>query len=221
MQRCPEPELMDDAEQAKAYAQADFSEPHNRFIELFLEKFPTTQADGPVLDLGCGPADISIRFARQFPRARLIAIDGAAAMLEQAQAATRETKYAERISLVQACLPLDTLPEHHYVALLSNSLLHHLQDPAILWDTIKHYAKPDTCIFVMDLLRPETKHMAQTLVEQYAADETEILRHDFYHSLCAAYTTQEVKQQLNQCGMSELVTKVVTDRHFIVYGHLN
>ena len=35
MRRIPEPELMDDAEQAKAYAEADFSEPNQRFLELF------------------------------------------------------------------------------------------------------------------------------------------------------------------------------------------
>lgn len=37
MDRAPEPELMDDAAQAMAYAEADFSEPHGRFIELYRE----------------------------------------------------------------------------------------------------------------------------------------------------------------------------------------
>ncbi len=34
MKRIPEPELMDGAEQASAYAEADFSEPHDHFMIL-------------------------------------------------------------------------------------------------------------------------------------------------------------------------------------------
>jgi len=37
MQRIPEPELMTDQEQAIAYANADFEEPHNHFITLLKE----------------------------------------------------------------------------------------------------------------------------------------------------------------------------------------
>ncbi len=34
MDRIPEPELMDEVEQARAYAAADFSEPHQAFVLL-------------------------------------------------------------------------------------------------------------------------------------------------------------------------------------------
>ena len=40
MERIPEPDLMNDPEQALAYAQADFEEPHNQFVELFKNRFP-------------------------------------------------------------------------------------------------------------------------------------------------------------------------------------
>ena len=39
MERIPEPELMDDPEQARAYASADFSEPHQAFVERFTQRF--------------------------------------------------------------------------------------------------------------------------------------------------------------------------------------
>ena len=63
MQRIPEPELMDEAEQARAYAQADFAEPNQRFVDCFEAEFPELQ-QGAVLDLGCGPGDIVLRLAR-------------------------------------------------------------------------------------------------------------------------------------------------------------
>ena len=66
MKRIPEPELMDDPEQARAYALADFSEPHQAFIDHFARCFPRHRPRR-VLDLGCGPADVTIRFARAYP----------------------------------------------------------------------------------------------------------------------------------------------------------
>jgi SAM-dependent methyltransferase len=62
MQRIPEPELMDEAEQARAYAMADFAEPNARFVGYFETEFPELLT-GSVLDLGCGPGDIVLRLA--------------------------------------------------------------------------------------------------------------------------------------------------------------
>ena len=66
MQRIPEPELMDEFDQARAYAAADFSEPNERFVELFLATFPGFDR-GTILDLGCGPGDIALRLAGRLP----------------------------------------------------------------------------------------------------------------------------------------------------------
>ena len=87
MDRISEPELMNEEEQAKAYACADFSEPHDLFIKTFQDKFPTlnTSFNDVVLDLGCGPCDVVRRFAIAYPDAGFHAIDGAAEMLKHAQ----------------------------------------------------------------------------------------------------------------------------------------
>ena len=66
MKRIPEPELMLEEEQARAYAQADFEEPHNRFIELFGQLFPEASPEY-VLDLGCWTRP---NVWRSFPRSR-------------------------------------------------------------------------------------------------------------------------------------------------------
>ena len=76
MQRTPEPELMDDEAQALAYAQGDFEEPHSRVVALLRERLADLPAGGAALDLGCGPADISLRFARAFPGWTVDGVDG-------------------------------------------------------------------------------------------------------------------------------------------------
>lgn len=219
MQRLPEPELMDDAAQALAYAAADFNEPHNRFIELFRQSFPGIEASGKVLDLGCGPGDITLRFARAFPPCHLHGVDGAAAMIELGMAALNKTDLKGRVRFIHSYLPVTTLPLAQYDMIISNSLLHHLCDPQVLWRSIQQYGRPGTAVFVMDLLRPDDEHQAADLVAQYATNEPEILRHDFFNSLCAAYRPDEVAAQLQTAGL-DLRIEVVSDRHFIVHGRL-
>jgi ubiquinone/menaquinone biosynthesis C-methylase UbiE len=62
VKRVPEEELMDLPLNAQAYANADFSEPNSKFAALFAEKFPGFNGRN-VIDLGCGPADITLRLA--------------------------------------------------------------------------------------------------------------------------------------------------------------
>src|SRR5207247_11263382 len=69
MPRVLEPELMNDPEQALAYAKADFEEENQGFVNRLRTYYPDL-TEGHVLDLGCGPAGIPIRFVRALPGCR-------------------------------------------------------------------------------------------------------------------------------------------------------
>lgn len=217
MKRIPEPELMDDPVQARAYADADFEQPHNMFMSLWHDHFDREPAPATVLDLGCGAADISIRFARAYPNATIDAVDGADAMLEQAQRAVEAADCASRIRLHCAHLP-SVLPRPCYDAVISNSLLHHLADPHVLWDAVAAALPKDGLLLVMDLLRPASPQAVDHLVAQYAAGEPAILQRDFRHSLYAAYRHDEVRAQLERSGLADMHVEVVSDRHLLVWG---
>ena len=219
MQRIPEAELMEGEEQALAYARANFDEPHAMFIRLFQEDVDH-DITGMVLDLGCGTADITVRFAKAYPQCRLDGIDGSKSMLHHAHELLAQSNLIDRVNLIHGYIPGMSLSDRHYDAVISNSLLHHLQDPMVLWDTIRQCAKPKVPVFVMDLLRPEDEVQANNLVEENAANEPEILQRDFYNSLLAAYSIDEVKDQLRQSRLEHLAVKIVSDRHFIVSGYL-
>ena len=220
MQRIPEPELMDEPIQAEAYANADFDEPHNLFIEKFREVISTGDIDGLVLDLGCGPADISIRFARTFPECVIHAVDGAACMLEQGKVRITQAYLEDRIHLFHGLIPQFQLPVKKYSFIISNSLLHHLHEPDVLWQYIRKYADHESTIFIMDLRRPDTPEEALRLVTAYSGDEPDILRHDFYNSLCAAFTPDEVEKQLQINGLKNLNLGIISDRHMVIYGKI-
>jgi ubiquinone/menaquinone biosynthesis C-methylase UbiE len=209
---------MNDPEQALAYAQADFAEPHNRFVAEFARRFPAVALTGWVLDLGCGPGDITLRFANAYPGCHIHGVDAAAAMLAPGREAVQAAGLGHRVELIQGYLPECALPRSQYEAVISNSLLHHLRDPTVLWTSVSRYAAPEAPIFIMDLMRPETRAQAEALVAAYASDEPQVLQRDFLHSLLAAYRPDEVEAQLKAAGLSRLQVEVISDRHWIVCG---
>ncbi len=73
-------------------------------------------------------------------------------------------------------------------------------------------------MLVMDLLRPDSPEAAQAIVDQYAANETDILRRDFYNSLLAAFTEDEIGSQLARMNLTRLLIDVPDDRHWVVGG---
>ncbi len=218
MERILEPELMNDEQQALAYASADFEEPHNHFIELLISRVGgSLPANGLAIDLGCGAADISIRFAHAFPDYSIDACDGAKAMLAEGRRAIEKNHLNARINLIETLIDETTLENGHVDIIFSNSLLHHLHQPMQLWHCINNtVGNPD--VFIMDLMRPDSDQQVDDLVKEYAYGEPEILQRDFRNSLKAAFTEEEVKQQLAEAGLSKLSVEVISDRHFIVYG---
>ncbi|HEV8243642.1 MAG TPA: class I SAM-dependent methyltransferase [Nitrospirales bacterium] len=218
MNRVLEPELMDDQEQALAYAKADFEEENQGFVDRFLEFYPEFTS-GHVLDLGCGPADIPIRLARALPDCRMTGVDGSAPMIALGAEAIRAAGLANRITL--RCERFqETVLEERADAVISNSLLHHVPNALQFWYAVKKLAQPGAVVMVMDLLRPESPEAAKAIVEKYAADEPAILRRDFYNSLLASYTEDEVASQLTEMNLSRLLIDVLDDRHWIVGGRL-
>ncbi len=209
---------MDAPDQARAYAEADFSEPNQLFVDHFLASFDLP-GRGRLIDLGCGPGDICIRFASALPDWEITGLDAGPNMLELAREAVASTGLATPVKLVLARLP-GAAPGETYDAIVSNSLLHHLPEPASLWQSIAELAATPCFIQVMDLHRPASREQAQAIVDEHAADAPEVLRQDFYNSLLAAYTGDEVRAQLAQAGLRGLELTRPTDRHWLVSGQL-
>jgi trans-aconitate methyltransferase len=221
--RAPEEELMDLPLHAQAYANADFSEPNSKFAALFSEKFPAFNGQH-IIDLGCGPADITMRLAERYPQARVIGLDGAVSMLDIAKKAIlRHTSLANRVDVRKWHIGRQENPlgSEAFHAVVSNSLLHHMHDPLDLWRAIHACAAPDAAVLVMDLIRPKSRIEAEKIVEKYAGSEPEVLRGDFLSSLLAAYRPAEIMAQLVSINMESLHIEVVSDRHLIVFGSMS
>jgi SAM-dependent methyltransferase len=210
---------MDDLAQALAYHRADFSVPHGERVGIFRRLFPAFEPDGAVLDLGCGSGDVLLRFARAFPRATFTGVDGSQAMLDLAAGElVNDRELARRVRLQRAIIPTDELPRQAWQLVMSHSLLHQLHRPGVLWQTIRQVAPPGCAVFVADLRRPATVDEARQIVDERSGGEPEVLRRDFFNSLCAAFEIREVAAQLRESGLAMLAVEEVGESHLVVHG---
>jgi len=218
MKRVLEPEVMDDPEQVLAYAEADFEQENQGFVDQFFSLYDDLESPH-ILDLGCGPGDIPIRVARRHSTCRITGIDASQPMIAYAEEAVQKAGFQDRVQFLSQRFQ-DVNLSSPADAMISNSLVHHVPNPLRFWYSLKTLLKSGAPILVMDLLRPESPEAAQTIVDDQAASEPERLQNDFFHSLLAAFTEDEVAAQLAELNLSRLMVDVLDDRHWIVYGQV-
>jgi ubiquinone/menaquinone biosynthesis C-methylase UbiE len=208
---------MDEQDQAAAYAAADWSESHGKIPGYFRERFPNFSR-GHMLDLGCGTADVTARFAAAFPAITVLGVDGSEAMLSFGRRKVQETGTESRVTLEKHFLPDPQLENHRFDGIICNSLLHHIADPVGLWKTATGCGKPGAPVLLIDLLRPPDHNAVVRLVKQHAPDAPDILQRDFIASLHAAYTMDEVRHQLNAASLQRFHLDHVDELHFVAWG---
>jgi ubiquinone/menaquinone biosynthesis C-methylase UbiE len=217
MDRVLEPEIMDGEAEAAAYARADFSDSNQAYVADVMRSFPDRLTQ--VVDLGCGPGDIAIRLSRASAATRITGVDGSPAMLAIARAALRSAGLENRVSFLDGRLPGVPLATGGFDLVLSKDMLHHLPDPRVLWDEVRRLGRPGAGVCVVDLCRPASTAAAHEIVERVSGGEHPLLKTDFYNSLCAAFTAEELRDQLTAAALSLTVSQL-TERHLCVKGYL-
>jgi ubiquinone/menaquinone biosynthesis C-methylase UbiE len=209
--RILEPEVMDTAADALEYDTMDFTAVNQRFADEALAVLP---ASGTVLDLGTGTARIPMLMARQAPGLRLIAVDLSQAMLDLAARHLAAAGLQERITLLRADAKRLPLPPASCAGIVSNSIIHHLPDPAPCFAEIARLAVPGAALFLRDLARPSDRATLDHLVRTYAGDCNAYQQRLFAESLHAALTLDEVEALAHQAGLTDYRLYASSDRHW-------
>jgi ubiquinone/menaquinone biosynthesis C-methylase UbiE len=209
--RTLEPEVMDTAEDALDYDRMDHVEVNRRFVADFLAVGPELDE---VLDLGTGTAQIPILLCRQAEAARVLAIDLAAEMLMLARMNVEVASLRERImlQLIDAKgLPYDA---GRFSAVMSNSIVHHIPDPAPALAEAVRVTRTGGRIFIRDLARPTDEETLGKLVDVYAAGANDHQRQLLADSLHAALTVEEMQEIVATLGFSAETVTMTSDRHW-------
>ena len=102
--------------------------------------------------------------------------------------------------------------------MVSNSLLHHLNDPSVFWKALRCLTSKGTVHFHRDLRRPSTVSKAIALQKTYLPAAPEVLLKDYISSLYAAFTVEEVEDQIKSQGLDQLNVYELEDRYLEVVG---
>lgn len=210
--RVLEPEVMDTPEDATDYDQMDHSEVNHRFASDFLSACPLPP--GPILDVGTGTAQIPIELCRQHPAVVVHAIDLAEEMLILAAANVTAAGLDARIRLEKANGRQLPYPDGRFVAVVSNSIIHHIPNPFECFAEMVRVCSPGGTLFVRDLLRPHTNEQLEHLVATYAGNANPHQRQLFSDSLRAALTLAEVQTLVVELGFDRETVRQTTDRHW-------
>ncbi len=102
MERVAEPELMETKEQVISYSEADFSEGEDNLIkqiDYYLLKNNISLGEKDlIVDLGCGPGNISEKLSIRWPNTEVVGVDGSKEMIIKAESNKKISSYRKRLN---------------------------------------------------------------------------------------------------------------------------
>lgn len=222
LSRVLEPEVMDTPDEASAYDRMDHAEVNRHFVADLLAAATASgvslQADGKqateLLDLGTGTALIPIELCRRTPGVRVRAVDAAQSMLDLAAVRVRDAGLSDRIAVELVDAKRLPYQEGRFAAVISNSIIHHLPEPAVALAEAVRVTAPGGLLFFRDLLRPADRATLEQIVNTYAAGADERQRGLFADSLHAALSLDELRELVAALGFDPRSVTQSSDRHW-------
>ena len=229
MNRRPEPELMNKKDQVDSYSEADFSEGEIKFIKFIknylMKKNVILNSSDLIVDLGCGPGNISEKLSLEWPKTQVIGIDGSQEMIKKAE--SRKVYQKKALSnLIYLCEDIKTinfaeiLNKKKITLLVSNSLIHHITHINEFFECIISLSSKDTLNFHKDLIRPPNEKSARKLRAECASKYSDTLTNDYYASLLASYRENELKNIIAEKNLTDLDVMEEDKKYLILYGNV-
>jgi SAM-dependent methyltransferase len=225
--RVLEPEVMDTPDEATAYDRMDHAEVNRCFVTDLLTAVTASgvnlHSDGlraaellaaELLDLGTGTALIPIELCRRAPGVQVRAVDAAQSMLDLAAVRVRDAGLSDRITLELVDAKRLPYPDGRFAAVISNSIIHHLPEPAVALAEAVRVTAPGGLLFFRDLLRPADRATLEQIVNTYAAGADDWQRSLFADSLHAALSLDELRALVAAIGFDPGGVTQSSDRHW-------
>lgn len=209
MQRELEPQVMDDAAEARTYDAMDHSAPNAAFVDRLIE----LGAAGYCLDIGTGNGLIPLAFCDRLTEAICVGVDLSQPMLDLAMRRRATSHVANRCTFMQADAKAMRFGDGDFDAVFSNTILHHLPEPKPFLAEAWRVLRPGGVLLIRDLFRPDTDEAVEALVAEHCAGEPDDARQLFRQSLKAALTPDELRALVDELGWSNVQVTVDSDRH--------
>jgi ubiquinone/menaquinone biosynthesis C-methylase UbiE len=230
LQRVLEPEVMDTAEEARDYDAMDHAAINACFCDDFLwfanrgGRAALGQRPGRgVVDFGTGTALIPIALCGRAAGFTVVALDLAEHMLALARENVARAGLTGRVRLERGDAKGTPYEDGAFGAAISNSIVHHIPEPASLLAEMWRVTAKGGLLFVRDLHRPADDAEVERLVALYSGAPPEapaaLARFDrqralFRASLDAALTVEEIAARVAPLGIPASAVTMTSDRHW-------
>jgi ubiquinone/menaquinone biosynthesis C-methylase UbiE len=151
--------------------------------------------------------------------AKVVGVDLAEHMLIVGRHNVRLAGLEERIRLERCDAKGLPYEGGSFGAVISNSIVHHIPQPAGVLAEMVRVAALGGVLFVRDLLRPVDDATVQRLVATYAGGANAHQRQMFEDSLRAALTLAEIRDMVSGLGYDGGQVRQTTDRHWTWQTH--
>lgn len=209
MDRVPEPEVMDGAEEASAYDAMDHVEVNRAFVDRLL----ALGARGRMLDIGTGPGHIPLLVVDRLVDCSVVAVDLAPAMLAIAARHLAGSPHRDRVELRLGDAKALDAADGSFDTVFSNTILHHMHDPRPFLREAARVLRPGGALLIRDLYRPASQAAVDALVAAHAATAGPTGRELLRASLRAAFTPDELRALADECGLAAADLVIDSDRH--------
>lgn len=213
LDRVLEPEVMDDPSEAAAYHAMNHDRVNAIFVDDLRQAVGPGDWNGPILDLGSGNGLIPILLRETFSNNTVVALDAARSMLAIARNVAGAAQ-VRRLGWVQARAQRLPHSANAFPLVVSNSLIHHLPEPVLVFREAWRVLAPGGWAFFRDLFRPDNPAELARLVDKHAKGESPTARRLFAESLNAALTVEEVRQLVGVVGATGETVCASSDRHW-------
>lgn len=200
--RVLEPEVMDEAGEVAAYldgvATAHLDRLDDTFVRSSLAKIAGIR-NPLAIDVGTGTGAIPVKMAIARPDLRIVGVDRSGTMLGEARGRARGAGVGGRVSFRAADGRRLPFRDGTFDLVVSNSLLHHIPDPAPVIAEMGRVLMRRGALFVRDLKRPRTARIEEHIRKHGRFYRGTMLRL-FADSVRAAFTESELREIVRRAG---------------------
>jgi ubiquinone/menaquinone biosynthesis C-methylase UbiE len=150
---------------------------------------------GAFLEVGPGPAFISIEIARGLPQANIIGLEISETMVRIGSQNVAEAGVSHQVALRQGDAARMPFGAGAFDFVVSSGSLHHWSKPAAVFDEIHRVLKPGQPALVYDLRRDAPK---EKVGEASRGVKSRFMRWGLRHSIAEAYTPETVQGLLSR-----------------------